>query len=158
MNWDRWIERYREGRAFATNGPLVSFKVDHERAARMASQIPDGVVKVAESGVRGPEDARSLVAAGSGWSPAEAYDVYAFAAMGLEDAPSYGEMVRSMGHLDRTFYPYYKADVEAGRLEARFSKAEILAFYLNQVPYARQRRGVAVVRVTMWLLRTVRLS
>jgi TolB protein len=28
MNWDRWIERYRDGRAFATNGPLVSFKVD----------------------------------------------------------------------------------------------------------------------------------
>ena len=28
MNWDRWIERYRAGRAFATNGPLLSFKVD----------------------------------------------------------------------------------------------------------------------------------
>jgi penicillin-binding protein 1C len=28
-------------------------------------------------------------------------------------------------------------------LEAKFSKAEILEFYLNQVPYARQRRGIA---------------
>jgi len=32
--------------------------------------------------------------------------------------------------------------IEAARLERRFTKAEILEFYLNQVPYARQRRGV----------------
>ena len=43
---------------------LVTFRVDHERAVRMAGAIPDGVVKVAESGVRGGADARSLEAAG----------------------------------------------------------------------------------------------
>jgi indole-3-glycerol phosphate synthase len=43
---------------------LVSFRVDHERAARMAGMIPDHAVKVAESGVRGADDARSLRAAG----------------------------------------------------------------------------------------------
>ena len=43
---------------------LVTFAVDHERAMRMASRMPAGVVRVAESGVRGPEDARSLRAAG----------------------------------------------------------------------------------------------
>ena len=43
---------------------LVTFQVDHERAVRMAGVIPAGAVKVAESGVRGPEDARSLRAAG----------------------------------------------------------------------------------------------
>jgi indole-3-glycerol phosphate synthase len=43
---------------------LVTFQVDHERAVRMAGVIPDGVVKVAESGVRGPDDATSLRAAG----------------------------------------------------------------------------------------------
>ncbi len=43
---------------------LVTFEVDHERALRMAGLIPDGVVKVAESGVRGAADARSLGAAG----------------------------------------------------------------------------------------------
>jgi indole-3-glycerol phosphate synthase len=43
---------------------LVSFAVDHERAVRMGSQMPTGVVRVAESGVRGPADARSLAAAG----------------------------------------------------------------------------------------------
>jgi indole-3-glycerol phosphate synthase len=43
---------------------LVSFDVDHARAARMAGVIPDTAVKVAESGVRGGADARSLAAAG----------------------------------------------------------------------------------------------
>lgn len=43
---------------------LVTFQVDHERAVRMASQIPEGIVRVAESGVRGPEDARDLARAG----------------------------------------------------------------------------------------------
>ena len=43
---------------------LVTFQVDHDRALRMASVIPDGVVKVAESGVRDAADAASLRAAG----------------------------------------------------------------------------------------------
>ncbi|MEM9040414.1 MAG: indole-3-glycerol phosphate synthase TrpC [Actinomycetota bacterium] len=43
---------------------LVTFEVDHDRAVRMASVIPDDAVKVAESGVRGRDDARSLRAAG----------------------------------------------------------------------------------------------
>ncbi len=28
MDWARWIERYREGRAFVTNGPLIEFTVN----------------------------------------------------------------------------------------------------------------------------------
>ncbi|MCP3910153.1 MAG: indole-3-glycerol phosphate synthase TrpC [Actinomycetia bacterium] len=43
---------------------LVTFEVDTERAVRMAPQIPAGVVRVAESGVRGPDDARTLREAG----------------------------------------------------------------------------------------------
>ena len=43
---------------------LVTFQVDHERALRMAAQMPAGVVRVAESGVRGAEDAAALHAAG----------------------------------------------------------------------------------------------
>jgi len=43
---------------------LVTFQVDHARAVRMAGVIPDQAVKVAESGVRGRDDARSLSAAG----------------------------------------------------------------------------------------------
>lgn len=43
---------------------LVTFQVDHARAVRMGSVIPDSAVKVAESGVRGADDARMLEAAG----------------------------------------------------------------------------------------------
>jgi len=43
---------------------LVTFSVDHERAVRMGSAIPESCVKVAESGVRGRQDAVSLRAAG----------------------------------------------------------------------------------------------
>lgn len=43
---------------------LVTFQVDHERAVRMAGVIPDTAIRVAESGVRGREDALSLRAAG----------------------------------------------------------------------------------------------
>jgi len=43
---------------------LVTFQVDHDRAVRMAGVIPDHAVKVAESGVRGGDDARSLRDAG----------------------------------------------------------------------------------------------
>ena len=43
---------------------LVTFDVDHERAARMAPLIPNGVVRVAESGVRDGDDVAALAAAG----------------------------------------------------------------------------------------------
>jgi indole-3-glycerol phosphate synthase len=43
---------------------LVTFEVDHERAVRMAGAIPESAVKVAESGVRDADDARSLRLAG----------------------------------------------------------------------------------------------
>jgi indole-3-glycerol phosphate synthase len=43
---------------------LFSFEVDDQRAERLAPLIPDGVVKVAESGVRGTADAAGLARAG----------------------------------------------------------------------------------------------
>jgi indole-3-glycerol phosphate synthase len=43
---------------------LVTFEVDTARAARLAGRIPAGAVRVAESGVRGQDDARRLRAAG----------------------------------------------------------------------------------------------
>ena len=43
---------------------LVTFQVDHERAVRMGGVIPSHVVRVAESGVRGRDDAQSLRDAG----------------------------------------------------------------------------------------------
>lgn len=43
---------------------LVTFRVDHERARRVGAAMPAGVLRVAESGIRGPEDAEALAAAG----------------------------------------------------------------------------------------------
>jgi indole-3-glycerol phosphate synthase len=43
---------------------LVTFEVDQQRARRMAPEMPAGVVRVAESGIRGPDDAAVLAAAG----------------------------------------------------------------------------------------------
>ena len=43
---------------------LVTFEVDHERALRMATVMPAGVLTVAESGVRGHDDAAALAGAG----------------------------------------------------------------------------------------------
>jgi indole-3-glycerol phosphate synthase len=43
---------------------LVTFEVDTGRAVRVAASIPDGVIRVAESGIGGPADARRLADAG----------------------------------------------------------------------------------------------
>ena len=43
---------------------LTTFEVDTDRAVRVAAAIPDGIVSVAESGIRGPDDAARLAAAG----------------------------------------------------------------------------------------------
>ena len=43
---------------------LITFQVDQQRAVRMAPRMPSGVVRVAESGIRGRADARVLAAAG----------------------------------------------------------------------------------------------
>jgi indole-3-glycerol phosphate synthase len=43
---------------------LVTFEVDHARALRMATGVPRDVIAVAESGVRGADDARTLHQAG----------------------------------------------------------------------------------------------
>ena len=43
---------------------LKTFEVDHQRAVRMATMMPDGIVKVAESGVKTRTDAQALRSAG----------------------------------------------------------------------------------------------
>ncbi len=43
---------------------LVTFDVDHDRAVRVGKAMPPSVVRVAESGIRTPDDARALAAAG----------------------------------------------------------------------------------------------
>ncbi len=52
------------------------------------------------------------------------------------------QVVRMLRPRPRTLWARWVEGFEARKLERRFSKGAILAFYLNQVPYARQRRGV----------------
>jgi indole-3-glycerol phosphate synthase len=75
LSLDALVEVHDEGeldRALAINANLIgvnqrnlhTFEVDPDRAERMMTKIPAGVVTVAESGIRGGEDARRLAAAG----------------------------------------------------------------------------------------------
>lgn len=63
---------------------------------------------------------------------------------GVRGASTISEQVVRMIHpRRRTAWSKWVEGFEAVQLEARFDKGEILEFYLNQVPYARQRRGIA---------------
>ena len=52
------------------------------------------------------------------------------------------QVVRLLHPRPRTLWSRWVEGFEAMRLERRFSKSEILEFYLNQVPYGANRRGV----------------
>lgn len=52
------------------------------------------------------------------------------------------QVVRLLHPRPRTLWSRWVEGFEAMRLEARFSKSEILEFYLDQVPYGAQRRGI----------------
>ncbi|MFN2157880.1 MAG: pyruvate formate lyase family protein [Anaerolineae bacterium] len=49
-----------------------------------------------------------------------------------------GELVRSMGHFDRTLYPYYRADLHEGRL-TRAQAVELIQFFW--IKYHARTRG-----------------
>jgi penicillin-binding protein 1C len=53
------------------------------------------------------------------------------------------QVVKMLHPRSRTIWSRWIEGVEATRLEKRITKAEILEFYLNQVPFASNRRGVA---------------
>lgn len=53
------------------------------------------------------------------------------------------QSVRMLHPRPRTFWSRWVETIEAMRLEMQFSKADILEFYLNQIDYVGQRRGVA---------------
>jgi len=52
------------------------------------------------------------------------------------------QVVRLWHPRPRTLWSRWLEGFEAGAFERRYSKAAILEFYLNQIPYAHQRRGV----------------
>jgi len=53
------------------------------------------------------------------------------------------QVVRMIHPRPRTLWSRWLEGFEAAALEERFSKPEILEFYLNQVPYGGRRRGVS---------------
>ncbi|MGO9020184.1 MAG: transglycosylase domain-containing protein [Syntrophobacteraceae bacterium] len=62
---------------------------------------------------------------------------------GVRGASTITEQVVRMLHPRlRTVWSRWLEGIEAALIEKRFSKSEILEFYLNQVPYGHQRRGV----------------
>lgn len=52
------------------------------------------------------------------------------------------QVIRIWHPRPRTLWSRWLEGIEAARLEDKYSKPEILEFYLNQIPYAGQRRGV----------------
>lgn len=52
------------------------------------------------------------------------------------------QVVRMIFPRPRTYLSKLREGLDAMRFERRYSKADILEFYLNQVPYASNRRGV----------------
>lgn len=62
----------------------------------------------------------------------------------VRGASSIGEQAaRILTPRPHTYWSHWLAGLEAGRLLVRFNHARVLEFYLNQVPYGGQRRGVA---------------
>jgi len=59
--------------------------------------------------------------------PGSFYEALQFAWLMHEMIEMEGELVRSMGHFDRTLYPYYRADIDSGRLTREQAK-ELIKF------------------------------
>ncbi len=70
-------------------------------------------------------------------SPRTFHEALQFAWLMHELIEMEGELVRSMGHFDRTLYPYYRADIDAGRLTREQAK-ELMKFLWIKY-YARTR-------------------
>ncbi|MBI3682745.1 MAG: CehA/McbA family metallohydrolase, partial [Acidobacteria bacterium] len=81
MDWNRWIERYRQGRAFVTNAPLLAFSVNGNPAgavinvakgqpytarisAEVSSRVPLSTIEVIQNG--GVIESKELGGATSG--------------------------------------------------------------------------------------------
>lgn len=53
------------------------------------------------------------------------------------------QVVRMLHPRPRNLWSKYIEGIEAAALEKKYTKAEILEFYLNQLPYAANRRGIS---------------
>jgi penicillin-binding protein 1C len=60
------------------------------------------------------------------------------------------QVVRILHPRPRSLWARLIEGIEAQQLEQRFSKADILEFYLNQIPFAENRRGIAQAARHFW--------
>jgi penicillin-binding protein 1C len=90
------------------------------------------------------EDKRFFEHSGADWYARLSAVVQNVAALkAVRGASTITEQVIRMIHpRPRTLWSRWLEGFEAHRLEKRYSKERILQFYVNQVPYARNRRGV----------------
>jgi penicillin-binding protein 1C len=127
----------------ADGTPLnLSFKGALNRAAVLpASRIPP----LLRAAFVASEDHRYWQHGGVDW-PARFAALWGNARAGRIErgASTIGEQVaRILKPRPRTYWSHWIAGFDADSLLHRFGHAEVLAFYLNQVPYGAQRRGVA---------------
>jgi formate C-acetyltransferase len=73
--------------------------------------------------------------------PATFHEALQFAWLMHELIEMEGEFVRSMGHFDRVLYPYYRADVDAGRLTPEQAKELIKFLWFKYYSRTRGRHN-----------------
>ncbi|HET7931544.1 MAG TPA: transglycosylase domain-containing protein [Rhodanobacteraceae bacterium] len=126
----------------ADGTPLnLSFSGRFNRANVLpAASIP----KLLRDGFVASEDQRYWQHGGVDWTARFAALWGNFRAGHIErGASTIGEQVaRILKPRPRTYWSHWIAGFDAGRLLQKFGHAKVLEFYLNQVPYGAQRRGV----------------
>ncbi len=123
--------------------PLVSLRDGGWNLTQQVTlaQVPPLLVEA----VVGAEDRRFWTHAGVDWrARTAALWQNLRAGRAVRGASTLSEqVVRLLNPRPRTPWSRWVEGWEAMRLEARFSKHEVLEFYLNQVPYGANRRGLA---------------
>ena len=141
------IERARQGRRDTAAGdPKAAFYEAVEVVCQATVALSERFADLAEAlALDHPEDEERLRAVAStcrrvpAHSPRTFHEAMQFAWLMHEMIEMEGEAVRSMGHFDRTMYPYFRADIDSGRLSREQAK-ELVKFHWFK--YHARTRGV----------------
>ncbi len=128
----------------ARNGTLLT--VSHDQRFDRDDDLPlTSIPPLVREGLVFSEDRRFWIHGGSDW-PARFAAIHQNLSAGhvVRGASTIGEQAaRIITPRPRSYWSHWLAGIEAQRLLERFGRAQVLDFYLNQVPYGAQRRGVA---------------
>lgn len=143
LSMDAHAARATDTHFLAADGtPLnLSFSSRYNRANVLPATR---IQKLLRDGFVASEDQRYWQHGGVDWTARFAALWGNFRAGHIErGASTIGEQVaRILKPRPRTYWSHWIAGFDAGRLLQRFGHAKVLDFYLNQVPYGAQRRGV----------------